>query len=170
MVITTKTGKIGAPRLEYRAYIGEEMPRHLPKMITPQEQANAQYASYLNSTPSQTPQPTSLLGTGNTPVLPDYIIQGGTANLGVAAGDPRANPSLYNFNNYRILKANQAGTNWWTTIFKPAMTQNHQLAISGANDRSNYAVTFGYMNDNGTLLNSYFKRPTFRFGSIRNSR
>ena len=32
---------------------------------------------------------------------------------------------------YRILKANQAGTNWWKLLFKPAMTQNNQLKLFG---------------------------------------
>ncbi len=42
------------------------------------------------------------------------------------------------------------------------MTQNHQMTISGANDKSNYAVSMGYTDDQGTLLNSYFKRISLR--------
>ena len=162
VVITTKTGKIGAPRLEYNSYVGEEVPKNLPKMITPQQQANALYSSYLNSSPAETPQPTTFYGSGNTPVLPDYIIEGSGANVGVMTGDPAANPSLYNLDTYRILKANKTGTDWWKLLFKPAMTQNHQLSVSGATDKSNYAVLFGYMDDQGTLLNSYFKRLSLR--------
>ena len=162
IVITTKTGKMGAPKLTYDTYVGIEDPIKLPKMITPQQQADALYSSYLNSTPAQTPQPTTFYGTGNTPVLPDYIIEGGQANVGVMTGNPAADPALYNQDNYRILKANQTGTNWWKLLFKPAMTQNHQISISGANDKSNYAVSMGYLDDKGTLLNSYFKRVSLR--------
>jgi TonB-linked SusC/RagA family outer membrane protein len=162
IVITTKTGKLGAPRLEYNGYIGQETPRHLPKDITPQQQANAYFGSFANSTPAQTP-PTSLFGTGATPVLPDYIIeQTGQDNIGVMAGDPAANPALYNRDNYRILQANKSGTNWWHQLFRPAITENHQLSLSGATDRSNYALTMGYINDQGTLLNSYFTRYSLR--------
>jgi TonB-linked SusC/RagA family outer membrane protein len=78
------------------------------------------------------------------------------------AGDPAADPSLYDLNSYRILKANKAGTNWWKALYQPALTQNHQLALSGATDKSNFAVTMGYLNDNGTLLNSYFRRYSLR--------
>ncbi len=166
IVITTKTGKLGVPRMEYNSYVGSESPRKLPKMITPQQQADALYNSYLNSSPAQAVEPTTFYGTGNTPVLPDYIIEGQVngngVNNGVAAGDPAANPSLYNLQNYRILKANQAGTNWWKILFKPAVTQNNQLTISGATDKSNYAISMGYLNDQGTLLNSYFKRYSLR--------
>ena len=49
IVITTKKGKLGGPRLEYNSYAGEEAPIKLPKMITPQQQANALYNSYINS-------------------------------------------------------------------------------------------------------------------------
>jgi len=168
IVITTKTGKLGAPKMEFSTYVGEETPIKLPKMITPQQQADALYNSYLNSSPAQTPEPTTFYGTGNTPVLPDYIIENGTPNFGVMAGDPAANPALYSLNNYRILKANQAGTNWWKLLFKPAITQNNQLTISGATDKNNYAVSMGYLDDEGTLKNSYFKRC--RCGSIRSSR
>jgi len=46
------------------------------------------------------------------------------------------------------------------------MTQNHQLSISGATDKSNYAVSMGYLNDQGTLLNSYFKRLSLRVNTL----
>lgn len=164
IVITTKSGKQGAPQLQYDGYVGYENPRNLPQTITPQQQADALYASYKNS---GVPIPTSVssfYGTGSTPVLPDYIIENdnGAVNIGAAAGSAQANPSLYNFDNYRILKSNKSGTNWWNLMFKPALTQNHNLTLSGATDKSNYAVTMGYLNDQGTLLNSYFQRYSFR--------
>ncbi len=164
IVITTKTGKMGAPTFEYNGYVGVENPRNLPKTITPQQQADALYASYKNSGLAIPGSISSFYGNGSTPVLPDYIIEdeAGSGNIGVMAGSPLANPSLYNQQNYRILQANKTGTNWWSALFRPAMTQNHNLSLSGATDKSNYAVTFGYLNDQGTLLNSYFERYSLR--------
>ena len=160
IVITTKSGKKGEPKLQYTAYVGDQVPRKFPSMVTPQQQANALYGSFGNT---GIPFPyTSFYGTGSTPVLPDYIIEGQTSNLGVMAGDPAANPALYDFNTYRILQANKNGTNWWKTLFQPALTQNHQLTLSGATDKSSFALGFGYLNDNGTMLNSYFKRYSLR--------
>lgn len=160
IVITTKTGKLGQPKLEYSAYVADQYPRKFPDMITPQQQADALYQSYVNT--NQTFPFTSFYGNGTTPVLPDYIIEGPNQNIGVMAGDPKADPSLYNFSNYRILKANKSGTDWWGALFKPALSQNHQLALSGATDKSNYAVTFNYNSDNGIYINSYFKRLSLR--------
>ncbi len=162
IVITTKTGKLGAPRFDYNSYVGVQTPRHLPSTITPQQQVNALYQSFQNAGMAFGYQ--SMFDTsGGGVALPDYIIEGtGTTNLGVKAGDPRADPSLYNYQNYRILKANKAGTDWWRSVFRSALTQNHQLTLSGANDRSSYALGMGYMDDQGTLLNSYFQRLSMR--------
>jgi TonB-linked SusC/RagA family outer membrane protein len=162
IVITTKTGKMGAPRLEYSGYYGVENPRNLPKMITPQQQADALYASYKNSGLPVPASVTSFYGNRSSPVLPDYIIETAPGNIGAMAGDPQANAALYNQQTYRILQANKAGTNWWGALFKSAPTQNHNLSLSGATDKSNYAVTFGYLKDDGTLLNSYFERYSLR--------
>ncbi|MGH2563621.1 MAG: SusC/RagA family TonB-linked outer membrane protein, partial [Ginsengibacter sp.] len=151
IVITTKSGKRGDPHLEYSTYVGQESPMKFPSMVTPQQQADALYQSYVNS--GQAFPYTSFYGTGTKPVLPDYIIEAQNPNVGVGANDPAADPSLYNFLSYRILKANKSGTNWWKTLFKPSFIQNHQLAISGATDKSNFAITFGYLDDQGTLLN-----------------
>jgi TonB-linked SusC/RagA family outer membrane protein len=166
IVITTKTGKVGAPTVEYNGYAGVENPRNLPKTITPQQQADALYNSYKNSGLPIPASISSFYGNGSTAVLPDYIIEGNAPNTGVMAGDPMANPSLYNQQNYRILQANKTGTDWWRALFKPALTQNHNLGISGATDKSNYAVTLGYLNDQGTLLNSYFERYSLRVNTM----
>jgi TonB-linked SusC/RagA family outer membrane protein len=162
VVITTKTGKLGAPRFDYGSFVGIQTPRHLPSTITPQQQANALYQSFKNANEA--------FGyggfydtTSGTAALPDYIIEGtNTNNLGVAAGDPRADPSLYNYQNYRILKANQGGTNWWKALFQQSFTQNHEVSVSGATDKNNYAISMGYNDDQGTMLNSYFKRLSLR--------
>jgi TonB-dependent starch-binding outer membrane protein SusC len=163
IVITTKRGKNGAPRLEYDTYVGMETPRKLPSMISPQNYADALWKSYSNSTPAQNPT-SSLYGKGTSPVLPDFIVErsAGPVNLGVATGDPAADASLYNLQNYRILKANKEGTNWFKEIFKPALTQSHQLTLSGATEKSNYAVSFNYLNNKGTMLNTYFNRYSIR--------
>jgi TonB-dependent starch-binding outer membrane protein SusC len=166
IVITTKTGKLGAPKLEYNAYAGEEIPKNLPKFITPAQQANALYNSFsINNIPIPA-SVSSIYGSGSAPVLPDYIIFEGATAIGVPAGDPRVNPSLYNLNNYRIVQTNKAGTNWFKALFKPASTQNHQLMLSGANDKSNYAITLGYLDDQGTEVNSYFKRLSLRVNTL----
>jgi TonB-linked SusC/RagA family outer membrane protein len=162
VVITTKKGKLGAPRFDYNSYVGEEVPRRLPKTITPQQQADALYSSY--SVAGMPFLPSTLYDTSAGGVtLPYWIIEGtGDINTGVAQNSPLAAPGLYNYQNYRILKANQAGTNWWSSIFHSALTQNHEMTISGATDKNNYAISMGYTDDQGTLLATYFQRLSLR--------
>ena len=161
IVITTKRGKTGAPRLEYNSYVGYEMPRKFPEIMTPQQYAD-QLWMYFNN--SGQPLSSPLFGSGPSPVLPDFLIGKKTSPTfsGVQSGNPLADPALYNFSSYRIMQANKSGTDWFDEIFDPALTQSHQLAVSGANDKSNYAVTLNYLDNKGILLNSFFKRYSLR--------
>lgn len=159
IVITTKSGKLGAPKLEYSSYASWESPINYPGMLSPQQYANAYFGYLKNSGLTDT----SVYGKGSTPVLPDYIIerQNG-AQLYVNAGSPLADPSLYNLSSYRILKTNQQGTDWFRALMGQAFSQNQQLSLSGATDKSNYALTFNYFDNKGIVLGTFFKRYSLR--------
>lgn len=77
----------------------------------------------------------------------------------MAAGQPIrfSNPASYG-----------KGTDWQDAVFNnSAMIQNHELSISGGNDRSTFFSSFGYLNQDGIVAtsNSNFKRFTARFNS-----
>lgn len=160
IVITTKTGKKGTPRLEYNSYASWETPIKYPGMLTPQQYADTYWGYLKNSGLALNDQ---YYGTGGSAVLPDYIIERQSGSQLVAKeGDPAANASLYNFSTYRILKTNKTGTDWWRTVLGQAFSQNHQLSLSGATDKSNYALSMNYFNNQGILTGTYFKRYSFR--------
>ncbi len=160
IVITTKSGKIGAPKLDYSFYGSWETPTTYPKSLSPQQYADA-YWGYLKN--SNLPLTDQFYGSGPTPVLPDYIIERGTgAQIVAAEGSPEADPSLYNLNTYRILKTNKQGTDWFRSVLHQSFSQNHQLNISGATDKSNYSLGLGFLDNKGTLLGTYFKRYSIR--------
>ncbi|MEO5891533.1 MAG: SusC/RagA family TonB-linked outer membrane protein [Ferruginibacter sp.] len=161
IVITTKTGKRGAaPRLEYNSYASWETPTKYPGTLSPQQYANA-YWNYLKN--SNLPITDQFYGNGATPVLPDYIIErAGTTPIIAAEGSPAANPALYSLTSYRILKTNKNGTDWFRSVFDQSFSHSHQLTLSGATDKSNYSLGFGYLSNEGTLLATYFKRYSFR--------
>ncbi|MDB5022398.1 MAG: TonB-dependent receptor [Mucilaginibacter sp.] len=54
------------------------------------------------------------------------------------------------------------GTNWLNVIYRTAFTQNHQLSVSGASEKVNYLVSGGYLDQQGILLNSQYKRFSLR--------
>ncbi|GAB4021516.1 SusC/RagA family TonB-linked outer membrane protein [Spirosoma koreense] len=55
-----------------------------------------------------------------------------------------------------------SGTDWQDQIFRAAPIQNHQLSAQGGTDKSRYAISFGYFNQQGIIVNSNFKRYTLR--------
>lgn len=77
-----------------------------------------------------------------------------------------ANPtSTPRFNNPSALGV---GTDWQSAVFNnSAKIQNHELSLSGGNDKSTYYSSFGYFDQDGIVAtsNSKFKRFTARFNS-----
>ncbi|QDW23006.1 TonB-dependent receptor [Flavobacterium sp. KBS0721] len=54
------------------------------------------------------------------------------------------------------------GTNWQDEIYRTALMTSHQLSFSGAKDNMSYYVSGGYLNQDGVVIGSDFKRYTFK--------
>jgi len=54
------------------------------------------------------------------------------------------------------------GTDWQKTIYQSAISQNHQLSFSGGKDDINYYISTGFLDQEGTIINTGMKRYTFR--------
>lgn len=55
-----------------------------------------------------------------------------------------------------------SGTNWQDEVYRTAMATSHQIAFSGAKDGTNYYLSSGFLDQQGTLLGSGYKRYTTR--------
>jgi TonB-linked SusC/RagA family outer membrane protein len=55
-----------------------------------------------------------------------------------------------------------AGTDWQSEIYRQALIQNYQVSFSGSNDKTTYALSLGYYNQEGIIYGSDFKRYSFR--------
>ena len=55
-----------------------------------------------------------------------------------------------------------ANTDWQKEVTRSAITQNHNLSISGGAEKFNYYVSLGMQDQEGILLNSYMKRYSGR--------
>ena len=55
-----------------------------------------------------------------------------------------------------------AGTDWQNAIFQNAAVKNHQLSFSGGTEKSKYAASVGYLDQEGTIIGSGFKRLSAR--------
>lgn len=54
------------------------------------------------------------------------------------------------------------GTDWQDMIFRTALTQNHQLSISGGTEKSRYYISGNYTDQDGIIVNSGIKKYSIR--------
>lgn len=150
VIITTRSGKAGKSQFSLDAYAGVQAPQRdrFPKMLTPQQNLDMQNA---------------INGTNNT--LPEYLLAGSKAGNNITAAD--ADISKYNYSRdfnsfYQITKANQQGTDWFREVSQNAPTQSYQLAATGGNDNATYAMSGGFLDQQGTVIHSKFQRYNVR--------
>ena len=53
-------------------------------------------------------------------------------------------------------------TDWQDEVFRTALLLNNNLSISGGNDRTRYFVSGGFINQQGIVMNSGYKRGSLR--------
>ncbi len=61
-----------------------------------------------------------------------------------------------------------AGTDWQDEIFRTAFMTSHQVSVTGGNEKTVYAMSGGWMEQNGIIIGSDFNRFNSRF-SIDNN-
>jgi len=55
------------------------------------------------------------------------------------------------------------GTDWQDAVYRTAITQSHQLSFSGGGETTSYYISGGFLDQQGTLIGSGYKRYTMRF-------
>ncbi|WP_116106620.1 SusC/RagA family TonB-linked outer membrane protein [Lewinella sp. IMCC34191] len=161
IIITTKKGASGKPRITYDAYVGiQDHERGFNDFLIqdPNDYARIFFQQYTDQ--NRTP-PNNLYGNGRTPELPTYIFPARNAD----GTQPTVDEANYGFPNNIIARANTSGTDWWDAVFDPAPVTDHTLAISGGTDAGTYRISANYFNQQGTMIETYFKRMALRANS-----
>ncbi|MEO9145269.1 MAG: TonB-dependent receptor [Ginsengibacter sp.] len=57
------------------------------------------------------------------------------------------------------------GTDWIDKMFRSAPIQSYSIAYSGGNDKANYYVSGSYLNQEGIVINTGYKRYAIQFNS-----
>jgi TonB-linked SusC/RagA family outer membrane protein len=70
----------------------------------------------------------------------------------------RTDPNLFDANGNPLYD-----TDWQDESFQQAITQNHQLSLTGGNKEDSYGVYLGYRNEEGLVKESWMKRYSSRF-------
>jgi TonB-linked SusC/RagA family outer membrane protein len=137
LMITTKRGTKGEPKINYEGYVGVSMlARHL-KALDAQEFMDVYNLAYKNA------QKYDSLGFAQG----KYV-----------ANDPADFPQLFDENGKP-----RYNTNWESEIYKPAIMHSHYLNLQGGSDKTLYSVSLGYFNMDGLMINSWNRRYTARF-------
>jgi TonB-linked SusC/RagA family outer membrane protein len=137
MMVTTKRGRKGVTQFNYEGNVNmAQLYRHLPSLNSDQflQVYNLTFANSAKFDP---------LGVGSTP------------------------PKPLDHNNYPLLfDASDKplySTNWEKEVYKNALSQSHFINIRGGSDKSQYSLSMGYLDQNGIMTQSWFKRYSVRF-------
>jgi len=137
IIITTKRGIRNNTRISYDASVSRyDLQRHL-KALNSQEFMDVYNLAFKNA------QKYDSLGFSQGKYVPNNPLD--FPKLFDASGKP-----LYN-------------TNWEKEVYKPAYSTNHYIVLQGGSDKSLYSLSFGYLNQDGLMIESWFKRYSVRF-------
>lgn len=158
VIITTKRGRDNQQAsINFTVRSGVTNATNQYDLLNTKEYAEAVWLSYKNRdvVPSH-----AQYGSGAKPVIPDYILP-----AGAKAGDAAVDPALYKYPDYVIFKANKEGTNWYDEIYRSGIIQEYDLSVTGGGSKGNYAFSGSYLNEDGFLKHTNFKRYTFRMNA-----
>ena len=137
ILITTKRGIRGKTRVTYDANVNvSDLYRHLKTLNSDQfvQVYNLAFANGTKFDPAH--------GTWAPPLALNHV------NF----------PLLFDANDKPLYN-----TNWESEVYKPAFSTNHQLNFQGGSDKSLYSLSLGYLDQNGLMIQSWFKRYSARF-------
>lgn len=132
IIISTKRGRHGDTRVTYDANVNmTQLYRHL-RTLNSDEFVKIYNESYANGT--------------------KFDPQGGIWTPPVALNHASL-PLLFDANDKPLYN-----TNWESEVYKPSYSQTHQLNFQGGSEKSLYSLSLGYLDQNGLMINSAFKR------------
>ncbi len=56
-------------------------------------------------------------------------------------------------------------TNWYNQVLRNAFYQNHNLSVSGSSSQDKYALSVGYLTNDGIIIDNDYTRYTIRFNN-----
>lgn len=135
VLITTKKGKTGAPIVNFNSQIGIQQVAKTYDVLNKKQWIDFAIEERKN---------TWLLN-GGDPNVP------GDDRPGFMRIDPKWTSNPESFPN----------NNWQDLIYRDALFQNYSLSISGGSEATKYYFSGSYLNQNGVMINSNYKRYSF---------
>ncbi|MEJ7587252.1 MAG: TonB-dependent receptor [Ferruginibacter sp.] len=137
ILITTKRGVKGKTRILYDNYVSlNTIARSLPALNS--EEFMAVYKLAYQNT--------------------QKYDSAGFAQGKYIANNPANFPKLFDASGKPLYN-----TNWEKEVYKPALSHNHQLTLQGGSEKSTFSLSLGYLDQDGLMIESWFKRYSARF-------
>ena len=124
VIITSKKGTAGKPKVTVDTYIGQKTPAHLPELQTAQQFYQSMYT--------------------------DWVL-----NLGT--------PTTFTVNEMNVINSG-GSTNWVKALTKPSINTGSTVAVSGGSNGTTYRFSGSYIQEDGNIPNSTFKKYSLNGG------
>lgn len=86
----------------------------------------------------------------------------------VPSGKKVYKPSPYDYRNGIDLNGEKFyGTRWQDEIFRTAFSQDYSISVSGGDKKGSYMYSGGYLDQQGIITNTYYKRYNIRANNTR---
>ena len=165
VIVTTKRGKAGKPKVEFSASLGTS---HITKKLDMLDPVT--YARYINEE-----QVNSVTYEGsrvsNVPYPGTWGYQYTNGYINYATGEYTGKPEDYAQGGWfydEYGNATQLATaDWQDEIFQTAYQQEYNLSISGGDDKGYYAFSGNYAKQDGIIKNSGYQRYALRVNIAR---
>jgi len=170
VLITTKSGEKGKPRIEFTSNVSSSTIRKQVPVLD-----GYHYALYRNE------QQDNALLYDSSPFTQYVYPSPGTWRFDTSNGEvlsAKYNPSPEDFlspgwregidDNGGTWKQWVEGTNWQDQIFQTGYSQEYNMLISSATDRGNYTFSGNYTSQDGIIKGTGFERYTLRSNTSQN--
>ena len=168
VIITTKRGKSGDPKIAFDYYTGTQTPGKLLDLLNAEELGKYLFKAEVGAgrTPWVNSPSAQYRFTQNGGVtMADYIFPNVFGSLPYDPlsvytndiTDPELGRTKFNVN-----KANKAGTDWQDVIFDPAPISNYQIGASGGTSKAKYSFSANYFDQKGILRYTDYQRFSVR--------
>ncbi|MGZ3879677.1 MAG: SusC/RagA family TonB-linked outer membrane protein, partial [Mucilaginibacter sp.] len=152
VLITTKRGKAGKTTFDFNVNYGSQTVEKKIPFLNSQQFYNLTNTAikndiwvYNNDIATNNPNPHFALGDLQSVGILD------------ADGNPIPNPAAPYYD-----LASGVNTNWENQIFRTAPVINYELSARGGDEKTKFFVGGGYFDQDGIIINNYYKRYNFR--------
>ena len=143
VIITTKkgiSGSTGKSKITVNSYLSFNSPTNLPKLMSVQQD----YLLMAERQRYNAEKGTSAWGTTSLDNYTPEIVLSNTVN------------APYEKSVYQLYQ--EGGVNWFDMILRNTVSKNNEISLSGGDEKTSFAISLGYMDERGLLLNDNLKR------------